>query len=978
MLDLNELSPFGLDVGFGYLDRTLRAPRRFHPKLVLNTANDSVLRALREELKRCVSFTFSVAFVSPRAIALLKQEFADFDGVGTIITSDYLGFNSPEAFRELYNLKARFGFDVRLHAKSAFHPKGYVFERADGITAILGSSNLTESALVRNHEWNLKISADRDSDLAEQFTNLIDQELTDSAPLTLEWIADYTRQYRAPDNSLHPPRGAHAVRAASEGLQPGANATDIFANSMQIDALARIEEMRASGETKSLVISATGTGKTILSALDVKQFNPRRMLFIAHREQILDRAIQDFGRVLGESGEAFGKFAGGEKVLDRRFLFATIQSLTQPGALSQFEPATFDYILIDEVHRAGADSYTKVIDYFTPSFLLGMTATPERNDGVNIFELFDYKVPYEIRLSAALELDMLTPFHYYGITDVTFEDGHETTEFTPLFRLISPQRVDHVIQAIETYGHAGVPPRGLIFCSRNEEARELSAALNKRRLRGRELRTIALSGTDSIEARELAVERLESGDLDYLVTVDIFNEGVDIPTLNQVIMLRQTQSSTVFVQQLGRGLRKAPGKEYLIVIDFIGNYTNNYLIPIALFGDDSLNLESLRKNLIGAEEIGVIAGLSSVRFDRIAQERILNSLASTKLDSFHRLRSAIEIIRNRVGRIPVLMDFLRFESVDPVLLATKLRNYPALLRKVLGHDSGLSGEQLDTLSILSREVFSAKRAHELTLLKLLLHEPEQTLATIATAFTDAGLPSYRRYVDSAIRTLTLEFNTQPERDQYGPAPVEVLTPTSIRLAQNIVDWQKGDAVFRQNVDDLIETGLSLIAERFDKAEPFTPARQYSRKDASRLLCWPSNMSSTIYGYKTDRPTSSCAIFVTHHKAIDVEASTAYADELLDPSTMLWFSRSRRTMESAELRPIIENEVDLHVFGKKDDAEGAEFYYLGRARADAPEQTTMPGKGGIALNVVKMYLRFEKPIEAALYDYFKPTILTADR
>src|SRR6185312_7923965 len=213
---------------------------------------------------------------------------------------------------------------------------------------------------------------------------------------------------------------------------------------------------------------------------------------------------------------------------------------------------------------------------------LGMTATPERNDNFNVFELFDYNVPYEIRLNHALAADMLCPFHYFGIADVTYADGTTLADGAELGTLVRPERARHILKAIETYGQAGVPPRGLIFCARTDEARLLSAELNRHRLRGRELRTIALSGTDAISVREDAVNRLEAGDLDYILTVDIFNEGIDIPSINQVIMLRQTQSAIVFVQQLGRGLRKTVGKEYLIIIDFIGNYANNFMIPIAL------------------------------------------------------------------------------------------------------------------------------------------------------------------------------------------------------------------------------------------------------------------------------------------------------------------------------------------------------------------------------------------------------------
>ncbi|WP_285728159.1 DEAD/DEAH box helicase family protein [Psychromicrobium xiongbiense] len=574
---------------------------------------------MRQNLKRCQSFTFSVAFVSPRAIALLKQELAEFTGTGRIITSDYLGFNSPSAFAELLNLAApnklsQASIDIRLHNRSDFHPKGYVFHHPDNVTAVLGSSNLTENALVKNHEWNLKVAASYESDLARQIDELLRAEIDESEALTAEWIEQYSGTYKAPRPDSR--SGGRSTASRSTGLlgTPEPLPDVIVPNDMQQAALVAIEDVRVTGKDKALVISATGTGKTILSALDVRQVNPDRMLFVVHREQILDKALVEFQRVLGADAAAFGKLTGTSKNFDAKYLFATVQTLAQPGVLEQFSPNAFDYVLIDEVHRAGAESYQRILDYFEPKFLLGITATPERSDGANIYELFDYNVPYEIRLSHALEEDMLSPFHYYGVADIEFENESATDDFARLARLTSDARVEHVVEAIKLYGQAGLPPRGLIFCSSKAEATRLSELLNQRTIRGQRLRTVSLTGDDSIQSREEQVSRLENGELDYLLTVDIFNEGVDIPSVNQVIMLRQTQSAIVFVQQLGRGLRKNPGKEYVVVIDFIGNYANNYLIPIALFGDESLNRESLRQNLIAAEESGVLPGLSSVAF----------------------------------------------------------------------------------------------------------------------------------------------------------------------------------------------------------------------------------------------------------------------------------------------------------------------------------------------------------------------------
>ncbi|KRD35831.1 restriction endonuclease subunit R [Oerskovia sp. Root918] len=991
--DLVWSERFKLDVDYGFLSTdTHGAPRSHNPRIVLNDDGSTVLRAIRAEVRRCRSFIFSVAFVSPGAIALLKQDLVEFEGVGRIVTSDYLGFNSPEAFAELSNLQ-RLGIDVRLHNAEGFHPKGYIFEHDNAVTAMVGSSNLTPSALLKNHEWNLKVSAAPDSDLAAQLRDLTGRQIADSVPITAEWIEQYAltyvrpsgRQPRTPRDiaTLLPTATPDPVRPllfpSAPALDPTVPADEprVHPNKMQQAALDALALVRESGEKRAIVISATGTGKTILSALDVRAISPRRLLFVVHREQILDRTIQEYRKVLGGERCDYGKLTGSSKDFGARYLFATVQTLAQPDVLAQFAADVFDYVIIDEAHRAGSVTHQRVIAHFDPVFLLGMTATPERTDGFNVYELFDYNVPYEIRLDHALEEDMLAPFHYYGITDVTFDDDTTVDALSDLNLLVSPDRISHLIWAIETYGHAGVDTRGLIFCSRKDEARQLSDALNDSSVRGRMLRTEALTGEDSIAHRESTVERLERGELDYILTVDVFNEGVDIPSINQVIMLRQTQSAIVFVQQLGRGLRKHDEKEYLVVIDFIANYANNFLIPIALFGDDSLNKESLRQNLIAAEEAGALPGLSSVQFDKIAQERVLASIRDTKLDDMSRLKAALVTMRNRVGGAPRLWDFYRFESVDPVLLATKKEHYPALVGTAFKEEVGLPESASRALQLLSHEVLPAKRAHELVVLRALLDDVRVPLSRVESLFHDHGLPSTRSHLQSAIDTLTLDGFAEADVKRYGGGIVERDGELAISLKPEVAAAYRSNPVFSAAVDDLVETGLALVTANYSPLTPFTPGRQYSRKEALRLLCWPRKWASTVYGYKSDHstgPTPACPIFVTLHKSSEISASTAYEDSLLDPSSMLWYTRSRRTLSSGEVRPIVNNEASIYVFVKKDDAEGTDFYFLGEATSHSAEETTMLSSTGVSLPVVRMLLQFTRPIETALYDYFHPTVL----
>lgn len=944
------------DTEYGFLNRHISTDQLFHPVLVSNQGANTMLKAIRSELRRSEHFTFSIAFAHSSAIAMLKQALIDFPGRGVLITSTYLGFNSPATFRELLNLP---NVDVFIHSSKSggFHPKGYLFEQKASTTAIIGSSNLTSAALLTNHEWNLRFSALPDGDIVDQLRAAINAQLAGSAPLTHEWINEYAQTYIPPQPRMPPHYNAVASGALADTIAP---------NSMQTEALEEIQKVRDAGETRAVVVSATGTGKTILSALDVRAANPQRMLFVVHREQILDRAIEEFRRVLNAPASDFGKFVGSQREIERKYVFATVQSLTRPGNLELFGPRVFDYVIIDEVHRAGAESYRRLIDFIRPAFLLGITATPERTDDFNIFELFDYNVPYEIRLQQALEEDMLAPFHYYGVTD--FEhDGEVIDDSSRLGQLVAPERADHLVRAIEMYGHAGVPVRGLMFCSRKDEARELSRLLNDRTVHQRRLRTRALTGEDSIDYRERVVEALERGELDYIVTVDVFNEGIDIPSVNQVVMLRQTQSSIVFTQQLGRGLRKAAGKDHLVVIDFIGNYTNNYLIPIALFGNSSLNRDSVRKDIIEAQESGAIAGLSSVNFDRISSQRIFDSLAATRLDSIKNIKQAFNELRNRLGHAPRLMDFARFDVADPVVVANKKDNYWNLLVAFKNANCAPNPAEYAVLSFLSAELLNGKRPHELLLLDALFARKQGlSQADYVALLEQNGCTSDHKTVRSVARILSLAFFTDPERQKYRH-PVVDTRSDHFQLTDAMQDLLQ-DVEFAEHVRDIVETGLYLARHRYSWHAPLEVGHRYSRKDVCRLLNWEKNEQGTIFGYKVDYYSDSCPIFITYHKHQDVTASTAYGDEFINESALHWFTRSRRTLKSSEVQAITANRVPLHLFAKKDDAEGTDFYYLGRAHSSDAEQKQMPGNEGQPLDVVTMTLGMESPIEASLYEY----------
>ena len=942
----------------GFIDHRHNNNGNFKPQLLVNHAkgNETVLTPLLDELENCNSFIFSVAFITESGLATLKSHFHDLKqkGIkGRILTSTFLNFNQPKVFKELMKIQ---NVEVRLTDLQGFHSKGYIFEHANYYSLIVGSSNLTAHALKVNYEWNVKLTSHENGEIVHHFKNQFEDVWMDAQSLTEQWIEEYEKDYKQLFNS----KTVEQVIELPNQYQVNSleDALKIVPNKMQQAALKEIQAVRDAGNDKGLVISATGTGKTYLSAFDVRRFAPKRMLFIVHREQILLKAKSDFKRVLGGIEEEFGILSGTNKQTNAKYLFATIQTISKEETLHQFDREAFDYILIDEVHKAGASSYQKVIEYFNPKFLMGMTATPERTDDFNIYALFDYNIAYEIRLQEALEEDMLCPFHYFGVTDIEY-NGETIDDATVLSKLVADERVNHILDKIGYYGFSGETVKGLMFCSRKEEAAKLSLVLNEKGLR-----TVALTGDDSQEERVLRINQLENGKLDYILTVDIFNEGIDIPCINQVVMLRQTQSSIIFIQQLGRGLRKHDTKDYVTIIDFIGNYKNNYLIPVALSGDQSQNKDNIRRK---TQDTSYIKGVSTINFEEVAKKRIFKAINNSNLTAMKVLKEAYTELKNRIGRVPYLYDFVSNHSIDPVVIVDKFSNYHQFLLKMKEEVTGLSDYENKVLTMLSLEVLNGKRKHEIMLLDLLLNKEEVKYEEYLDHLKESNCPVDDATIASVIHILDLSFFTQPYKTKYGDNPVIILHEDKMfRFNDSINESLHKNNYFKDLVNDVVQSAKEK-SKPYRMDQQLTLYEKYTRKDACRLLNWKNDESSTIYGYKTKHQT--CPIFVTYHKKDEVESSVNYGDEFLSPDVLKWYTRSSRTLESEEVKQIInakENHIDVHIFVKKDDDEGSDFYYLGKATPD--KNTVQQDKMEDGKPVVHMNMVMEHGIDSKLYEY----------
>lgn len=948
-----------------FVDHTHESRPELRPKLLSNdiAQGRKVISSLNAELSKCSSFDFSVAFVTQSGIEPLLQTLRELEerGVpGRVITTDYLAFSEPDALVKLNSLK---NIEVRMYRtinspnQFGFHTKGYLFAYPNGFQkALVGSSNLTQSALTVNKEWNLELSSLADGSLVRDIRCEFEDLWESSTPLSE--IIDIYKQ-------IH----AEKKKALSQQKIVSIDQIKLKPNEMQMGFIASLDKLIEDGASRALLISATGTGKTYASAFAMRHIDPKRVLFLAHREQVLKQSIVSYQKVLGSS-KTYGLLSGNQHDYDADYLFATMQTMARDNYLERFAPKAFDVIIIDEVHRAGSSSYQKIIDYFKPSLYLGMTASPDRMDGFDIYGLFDNRIAYEIRLQDALENNLLCPFHYFGITDLEI-DGESVNELTDFNHLVSDKRVDYVIEQAEYFSFSGDRVKGLIFCRTVDEGKKLSEKFNERGYR-----TLALSGADSQEARLDAIDRLTSDDipeddqLDYIFTVDIFNEGVDIPEINQVIMLRPTESAVVFVQQLGRGLRKADDKEFVVVLDFIGNYSNNYLIPIALSGDRTYNKDSIRKYVMEGDR--VIPGSSSIHFDEIARARIFESIDKSKT-GYTFFKQKYAELKHKLGYDPRMIDFQLYGEVDPTLFVNQFKSFYRFLARA-DHDrvKDLTEEEQLTLEYVSRYFGNGMRPHELLVLDSLIKGEPVSEGRFEDLLAGFGISQLdKKTVVSTSLMLDTSFMNQPsDKTSYKNVRLATYTGSSFSIDDDLKQMLAHD-VFRDALLDVINCGLERYREKYSVMDHgFTLYEKYTRKDAVRLLNWDHDDSSTVYGYRVKHNT--CPIFVTYNKTEDISKSTQYADQFESPRIFSWMTRSRMTLASPEVQSIINqkaNGIDIRLFIKKSDTEGGDFYYFGRVKPIDWIPTKQKGDNGELLDIVNIKFELEHTVPDDLYEYF---------
>lgn len=931
-------------------------------KLIVNSDKGNLLTELVRSMNECKRFYFSVAFINFSGLQLLLdplKEVKEKGVTGKIITSTYLNFTDAKALEKIKEFR---NVDLKVFVTDkeiGFHTKAYIFEYEACYKVIIGSSNITQSALKSNIEWNVEIISKEDANFIKDVLREYDNLWNMSVEADEDFITRYEDFLKSIKNTQS------AQRLIYE------NAEYIVPNRMQRRATENLERLRNFGEKKALVIAATGTGKTFMSAFDVKSYKPKRLLFIVHREEILRKAKETFEKLLPNERITFGLLTGYYKEKDADYLFATIQTVSK--CYHEFATDEFDYLIIDEAHHATSPTYQDVLNYFEPQFTLGMTATPERSDGYNVFDLFDNNVALEVRLHEALEDELVIPFHYFGITDiegidlsdVSIDDIAEITK-----RLKVNERVDFIIEKMNFYSHDGEKRKCLGFCASIEHAQYMAAEFNRRGYM-----STCLHGGDSADVRERTINRLENDqdELKFIFTVDIFNEGVDIPSINSVLMLRPTNSPIVFIQQLGRGLRKHGSKSFLTVLDFIGNHNKTFLIALALNGSRYYDKESLKVAI--ATGFANIPGCTHIQMDKISQERILMQIDQENFNSMKYLKEEyFEFKKLNQGRIPyLLMDYMKYDGApDPVKFIDREKTYLQFVAKV-EKDEGLKQLLLNdhfegALKELSSKL-PLKRVYEFVIARHLLDHEEISLETAKNEILKVI-----KDVDHDSVLHAFEWWNQNFYDSGQlKSQLKLFSLTENKLIKTpIFTSLLGNPEYKKYIEDIVHYGIFRYEKEFRNeyygVPHFKLYEQYKMADAALLSNFRKSHSS-FRGSGLLTNGKDYFLYIDLHKEADVEERLNYKDEIVDTRHFQWQTPHTTSQHTNSGQNIIYNKnrgINLHLFVRKYkqiDGKNEPFIYIGKGN-------TIRFEGNKPITVqlelenelpVKLYTEFTKKV-----------------
>jgi len=846
-------------------------------KFLTNYTDVSFLEKLRESLRECKSFCFSVSFIKKAGLVLIEREIEealDRGASGRIITSTYQNFTDIPSLQYFYDLAAKYDnfqchLDIECFGDNGFHSKGYLFEYEGSTEIIVGSSNITRFALLKNIEWNISLKSDHSIDsyhaAIEEFYDLwghtlpLDTQLIEFYRIRLDyalekWDMDY-------------------INPSSMPVNP---------NSMQRKALKEIRRYRDMGVNRALVISATGSGKTYLAAFDARNYGAKRLLYIVHRDMILKDARDTFINVFG-SERTYGLYTGEYKDLQSDFIFASTAMLSRH--ITEFSPDEFDYIVYDEVHHIVADSGQRIFQYFRPEFMLGLTATPERMDNKDVFGLFDQNIPFELRLRDAILNDLVVPFHYYGIR-TKLADYKESDRMIVAKEIAKQENVQFISDQIEKHRHNNEKLKCIAFCTNIQHCKLMAKEFNDLGYHA-----VSLTGINDLGQRIKAFKDLQDNQnqLEIICAVDILNEGIDIPQVNMVLFLRPTESQTVFIQQLGRGLRKYPGKEYVTVLDFIGNnYERSVQIALALgsLGKTTYTEKAYLRALVRSDfsSIGIPGVIISI--DDLSKEEIIHFIDTMNFNRRDFLKKDYENFKSYIqcDGYPSHMDYLDYD-ISPDLtrfmkanMQGKNKSYYSFLKKI-------GEENLPDFS--SSEVKLLDQLEDM----LPLVRPEEYLV-----------------MDNMLRTGSVDLiEIQKEHPETN---INVLQYAERYLVKNgilnneEVDLTASNPDYIDYIKDTLNYGLTRYATEFGDFEgKYKLYSNYYKEQVAMVMLKDGVMDLKVIGtYYDPKNTGDTYIFVGLKK--DEVGKLNYKDKFISPSLFQWESKNNTTINNAEGKKLL--------------------------------------------------------------------------
>ena len=891
--------------------------------ILTNYTDDTFLATIQANLRECKSFCFSVSFIKKAGLDLLSNDIraaVERGATGKLITSTYQNFTDIESLRWFLNLASSYSnfechiddecfYDIRTYSTNGFHTKGYIFEFDERAEIIIGSSNITRYALLKNIEWDLVVNCAKDSEVYCNALREFDYLWTSTLELSSERINVYSSK----------------ISFAIERWDMDYDVVDqrIVPNYMQRKALKELNRNRALGIQRSLIISATGSGKTYLAAFDALNFGPKKLLYIVHEGSILRRSLETFQDVFGGQ-KVCGMYSGEAKETEADFLFSTNVSMCKN--LDIFKKDEFDYIIIDECHHAVADTYKKIIDYFEPEFLLGLTATENRMDNKDVVEIFDNNIPFELRLRDAIINDLIVPFHYYGIRDELVDYGlSDSAERRLIAQMADTGNCEFIHQQIEKHRKDGEKLKALAFCRNIQHARMMAENL------GEYYKTAFLTGKNKTGERIRAFNDLQSDtkELEILFAVDILNEGVDIPGVNMVLFLRPTESSTIFIQQLGRGLRKYPGKDYVTILDFIGNnYKRSVHIALALgsLSKNSILEKKLLKSMIlndfkplGLDSYGV-----KISIDSLSKEEIVESIENENFNSLRYMKTDYLNFKNYLNSpsYPKHMDYLNSDYAPNLLKFMKIKIKG---RKTESYYNFLKGIEEDNLPLFSSEQVNVVN------------------------YLSSLLPLVRRHEYVIVQRL---LGRALSKDEIHVALLEEIPDNRIEqtehalrfLAENDVIAESHGMVklncdnepeFKEFVADLLEYGITDFIARYrgENEDDFLMWQDY-RQDQALLKILENPKHNQLGTYYKD---GNMYVFAGLKKNRAEDDPSNYKDRFLSSDVFQWESIARISKTEEEKQ---KQAKQVFVFVRKVKEENGitlPFTYVGTGKLMNPRK-----------------------------------------